>query len=67
MQQRTSSFPERKAFPERKGACNGIKEIRQPMQDIFSVSTSNKRIHSADSSSTLVGLVYMLHEQVRPS
>jgi hypothetical protein len=61
MQQRTSSFP------ERKGACDGIKEVRQPMQDIFSVSASNERTDSADSSSTLVGLVYMLHEQVRPS
>jgi len=61
MQQRTSSFP------ERKGACDGIKEVREPMQDIFSVSTSNERIDSADSSSTLVGLVYMLHEQARPS
>jgi hypothetical protein len=61
MQQRTSSFP------ERKGACDGIKEVRQPMQDIFSVSASNERIDSADSSRTLVGLVYMLDEQVRPS
>jgi len=61
MRQRTSSFP------ERKGACDGIKEVREPMQDIFSVSASNERIDSADSSSTLVGLVYMLHEQIRPS
>jgi hypothetical protein len=48
-------------------ACDGIKEVREPMQGIFSVSTSNKRTDSADSSGTLVGLVYMLHEQVRPS
>jgi hypothetical protein len=61
MQQRTSPFP------ERKGACDGRKEVRKPMQDIFSVSASNETIDSADSSSTLVGLVYMLHEQVRPS
>jgi hypothetical protein len=59
--QRTSSFP------ERKGACDGTKEVRDPMQGIFSVSASNERIDSADSSGTLVGLVYMLHEQVRPS
>jgi hypothetical protein len=56
MQQRTSSFP------ERKGACDGIKEVRDPMQGIFSVSASKERIDSADSSGTLVGLVYMLHE-----
>jgi hypothetical protein len=37
------------------------------MQGIFSVSASNETIDSADSSGTLVGLVYMLHEQVRPS
>jgi hypothetical protein len=61
MGQRTSSFP------ERKGACDGTKEVRDPMQGIFSVSALNKRIDSADSSGTLVGLVYMLHEQVRPS
>jgi len=56
MGQRTSSFP------ERKGACDGTKEVRDPMQGIFSVSASNERIDSADSSGTLVGLVYMLHE-----
>jgi hypothetical protein len=61
MGQRTSSFP------GRKGTCDGIKEVRDPMQGMFSVSASNKRIDSADSSGTLVGLVYMLHEQVRPS
>jgi hypothetical protein len=61
MGQRTSSFP------ERKGTCDGIKEVRRPMQGIFSVSASNETIDSADSSGTLVGLVYMLHEQVRPS
>jgi hypothetical protein len=54
-------------FPERKGACDGTKEVRDPMQGIFSVSASNERIDLADSSGTLVGLVYMLHEQVRPS
>ena len=56
MGQRASSFP------ERKGACDGIKEVRRPMQGIFSVSASNETIDSADSSGTLVGLVYMLHE-----
>jgi hypothetical protein len=61
MQQRTSSFP------GRKGTCDGIKEVRDPMQGIFSVSASNERIDSADSSGILVGFVYMLHEQVRPS
>jgi len=61
MGQRTSSFP------ERKGACDGIKEVRRPMQGIFSVSASNETIDSGDSSGTLVGLVYMLHEQVRLS
>jgi hypothetical protein len=61
MGQRTSSFS------ERKGACDGIKEVRDPMQGIFSVSASNERIDSVDSSGTLVGLVYMLHEQARPS
>jgi hypothetical protein len=61
MGHRTSSFPERER------ACDGIKEVRIPMQDIFSVSASNERIDSADFSGTLVGLVYMLHEQARPS
>ena len=61
MGQRTSSFP------ERKGTCDAIREVREPMQGIFSVSASNETIDSADSSGTLVGLVYMLHEQVRPS
>jgi hypothetical protein len=61
MGQRTSSFP------ERKGACDGIKEVREPMQCIFSVSASNERIDSAVSSGTLVGLVYILHELARPS
>jgi hypothetical protein len=56
MGQRTSSFP------KRKGACDGIKEVKDPMQGIFSVSASNERIDSTDSSGTLVGLVYMLHE-----
>ena len=53
MGQRTSSFP------ERKGASDGIKEVREPMQGIFSVSASNKSIDSTDSSDTLVGSVYM--------
>jgi hypothetical protein len=61
MGHRTSSFPERER------ACDGIKEVRIPMQDIFSVSASNERIYSADFSGKLVGLVYMLHEQARPS
>jgi hypothetical protein len=61
MGQRTSSFP------ERKGACDGIKEVKDPMQGIFSVSASYERIDSTDSSGTLVGLVYMQYEQVRPS
>jgi hypothetical protein len=56
MGQRTSSFP------GRKGTCDGIREVRRPMQDIFSVSASEETIDSADSSGTLVGLVYMLHE-----
>jgi len=55
------------SFPERKGACDGIKEVKDPMQGIFSVSASNERIVSTDSSGTLVGLVYLQHEQVRPS
>ena len=53
MGQRTSSFL------GRKGACDGTKEVRIPMQDRFPVSASNKRIDSTDSSGTLVGLVYM--------
>jgi hypothetical protein len=52
MGQRTSSFL------EKKGACGGIKDVRDPMQGIFSVSASNERIDSTDSSGTLVGLVY---------
>jgi hypothetical protein len=56
-----------RSFPERKGDGDGIKEVKAPMQGIFSVSASNERIDSADSSGTLVVLVYMLHEQVRPS
>ena len=63
MGQRTSSFLGRNLLG-RKGACDGIKEVKDPMQGIFSVSASNERIDSADSSGTLVGLVYMLHEQV---
>jgi hypothetical protein len=61
MGQRTSSFL------GRKGACDGTKEVRIPMQGIFSVPASNERIDSTDSSGTLVGLVYMQHEQIRPS
>ena len=53
MGQRTSSFP------GRKGACDGIREARDLMQDRFPVSASNERIDSTDSSGTLVGLVYM--------
>jgi hypothetical protein len=37
------------------------------MQDIFSVSASDRTNESTDPSGTLVGLVYMLHEQVRLS
>jgi hypothetical protein len=40
---------------------------KEPMQDIFSVSASDRTNESTDPSGTLVGLVYMLHEQVRPS
>jgi hypothetical protein len=54
-------------FPGRKGTCDGIREVRRPMQGIFSVSASDETIDSADSSGALVGLVCMLHEQVRPS
>jgi hypothetical protein len=53
MGQRTSSFP------GRKGACDGIKEVRTPMQDIFSVSASNERTDITDPSGTLGGSVYM--------
>jgi hypothetical protein len=54
MGQRTSSFP------GRKGACDGTKEVRIPMQDIFSLSASNKRTDITDPSSILkVGSVYM--------
>jgi hypothetical protein len=56
MGQRTNSFP------GRKGICDVIKEVRRPMQDILSVSASKETNDSADSSGTLVGLVYMLHE-----
>ena len=58
---------ENKFLPGRKGTCDKVKEVRRPMQVIFSVSASNETIDSADSSGTLLGLVYMLHEQVRPS
>jgi hypothetical protein len=61
MRQRTSSFL------ERKGACDRIKEVEDPMQGIFAASASSERIDSTESSGTLVGLVYMQHEQVRPS
>jgi hypothetical protein len=53
MGQRTSSFL------GRKGTCDGIKEARDPMQDIFSVSASKERTDSTNSSGTLVGLVYI--------
>jgi hypothetical protein len=56
MGQRTNSFP------GRKGTCDVIREVRRPMQGIFSVSASKETNDSADSSGTLVGLVYMLHE-----
>ena len=56
MGQRTNSFL------GRKGTCDEIKEVRRPMQGIFSVSASKETNDSADSSGTLVGLVYMLHE-----
>jgi hypothetical protein len=49
--QRTSSFPEWKR------ACDGIKEVKDPMQGIFSVSASNERIDSTDSSCILVGFM----------
>ena len=58
---------ENKFLPRKKGTCDGIKEVRRPMQGIFSVSASKETNDSADSSGTLVGLVYMLHEYVRPS
>jgi len=48
MGQRTSSFL------ERKGTYDGIKEVRDPMQDILSVSGSNESIDSTDSYSTSV-------------
>jgi hypothetical protein len=47
------------SFLGRKGTCDGIKEARDPVQDIFSVSASEERTDSTDSSGTLVGLVYM--------
>jgi hypothetical protein len=53
MRQRTSFFP------GKKGACDGIKEVRIPMQDLFSVSASNERPDITDPSGTLVGSVYM--------
>ena len=46
----------------REGACNGIKEVRDPMQGIFSVSASNKGKDSTDSHSAPVTSVYMQHE-----
>jgi hypothetical protein len=48
MGQRASSFP------GRKGTCDEIKEVRRPMQGIFSVSASKETIDSADSSGTSV-------------
>jgi hypothetical protein len=35
----------------REGACNGIKEVRDPMQGIFSVSASNEDKDFTDSHS----------------
>jgi hypothetical protein len=61
MEQRTSSFL------GRKGACDGIREAREPMQDRFPVSALNERIDSKDSSGTIVGLVHIVHEQGKPS
>jgi len=55
------------SFPGRKRTYDVIREVRRPMQGIFSVSASKETNDSADSSGTLVGLVYMLHEYVRPS
>ena len=46
----------------RKGTYDEIKEVRRPMLGRFSVSASEETNDSADSSGTLVGLVYMLHE-----
>jgi hypothetical protein len=48
------------SFPGRKRTYDVIKEVRRPMQDIFSVSASNERIYSSGSSGTFVGLVYVL-------
>ena len=58
MGQRTSSS---------QGTYDEIKEMRRPMLGRFSVSASKETNDSADSSGTLVGLVYMLHEYFRPS
>jgi len=37
------------SFLGRKGTCDGIKEARDPVQDIFSVSASEERTDSTDS------------------
>ena len=58
---------ENKFLPGRKGTYDEIKEVRRPMLGRFSVSATKETNDSADSSGTLVGLVYMLHEYVRPS
>ena len=58
---------EDKFLPGRKGTYDEIKEVRRPMLGRFSVSATKETNDSADSSGTLVGLVYMLHEYVRPS
>ena len=55
------------SFPGRKRTYGVMREVRRPMQGIFSVSASKETNDSADSSGTLVGLVYMLHEYVKPS
>ena len=53
---------EDKFLPGRKGTYDEIKEVRRPMLGRFSVSAPEQTDDSADSSGTLVGLVYMLHE-----
>ena len=42
------------SFPERKRTYDVIREVRRPMQGIFSVSVSKERNDSADSSGTSV-------------
>ena len=61
MGQRTSSFP------EWKGACDAIREVRNQCKIYSLCQLQTKTNESTDPSGTLVGLVYMQHEQVRPS